>query len=106
MSLFEHNSSADGYATGNNWGVLAYWLIGREIVEELQGGKERAAYGQQVLDFLGLPEADTMRESDLESAIIGNLQTFLLELGKGFAFVARQKRIGLQRKPRCMKHAS
>jgi hypothetical protein len=46
-----------------------------------------------VLDFLGLPEADTMRESDLESAIIGNLQTFLLELGKGFAFVARQKRI-------------
>ena len=46
-----------------------------------------------VLDFLGLPEADMMRESDLESAIIGNLQTFLLELGKGFAFVARQKRI-------------
>ena len=32
--------------------VLAYWLIGREIVEELQGGKERAAYGQQVLDDL------------------------------------------------------
>ena len=44
-----------------------------------------------------------MRESDLESAIIGNLQTFLLDLGTGFAFMARQKRIGLQRKPRCMK---
>lgn len=32
--------------------VWAYWLIGREIVQELQGGEERAAYGQQVLDTL------------------------------------------------------
>ena len=37
-------------------------------------------------------------------SIIGNLQTFLLELGKGFAFVARQKRIELQSRPRCMKN--
>ncbi len=46
-----------------------------------------------VLDFLGLPEAPQLRESDLESAIIAGLQHFLLELGKGFAFVARQKRL-------------
>ncbi|MFO0579208.1 MAG: PDDEXK nuclease domain-containing protein [Polyangia bacterium] len=46
-----------------------------------------------VLDFLSLPEAHQLRESDLEDAILGQLQAFLLELGKGFAFVARQKRL-------------
>lgn len=46
-----------------------------------------------ILDFLGLPEADILHESALESAIIHNLQSFLLELGKGFAFVGRQKRL-------------
>ena len=46
-----------------------------------------------VLDFLGLPDSKQIRESALESAIINNLQSFLLELGKGFAFVARQKRL-------------
>jgi len=46
-----------------------------------------------ILDFLGLPEADVLHESSLESAIIHNLQSFLLELGKGFAFVGRQKRL-------------
>lgn len=46
-----------------------------------------------VLDFLSLPEHNRLRESDLEAAIIGKLQSFLLELGKGFAFVARQKRL-------------
>lgn len=46
-----------------------------------------------VLDFLDLPESHQLRESDLESAILEKLQGFLLELGKGFAFVARQKRL-------------
>jgi predicted nuclease of restriction endonuclease-like (RecB) superfamily len=46
-----------------------------------------------VLEFLGLPDSSTLHESELESAIITNLQTFLLELGKGFAFVGRQKRL-------------
>jgi len=46
-----------------------------------------------VLDFLDLPESHLLRESDIESAILEKLQQFLLELGKGFAFVARQKRI-------------
>lgn len=44
-----------------------------------------------VLDFLNLP--GRQREADLEQAIIDNLQDFLLELGKGFAFVARQQRV-------------
>jgi predicted nuclease of restriction endonuclease-like (RecB) superfamily len=45
-----------------------------------------------ILDFLNLQDK-TYRESDLEQAIISNLQQFLLELGKGFAFVERQQRI-------------
>jgi predicted nuclease of restriction endonuclease-like (RecB) superfamily len=46
-----------------------------------------------VIEFLGLPESPRLVESDLETALIENLQTFLLELGKGFAFVKRQERI-------------
>ena len=46
-----------------------------------------------VLEFLGLPEVAVLHETDLEAAILSRLQAFLLELGKGFAFVARQKRL-------------
>ena len=46
-----------------------------------------------VLEFLGLPDSSNLRETKLEQAIITHLQNFLLELGKGFAFVARQKRL-------------
>lgn len=46
-----------------------------------------------VLDFLGLQ--DTWMESDLEAAILREMESFLLELGAGFSFVARQKRIQL-----------
>jgi len=161
----------------NNNMVVAYWLIGREIVLEIQGGDERAEYGKQVIEQLStkltrrygrgfsttnlryfrtfytvyssrIPEirhiaggefrgqgkrhtqsgvldgmalaveqADTERGFspnlgwshyrtlmnvenqnerlfyEIEKAIIDNLQSFLLELGKGFAFVGRQKRI-------------
>jgi predicted nuclease of restriction endonuclease-like (RecB) superfamily len=46
-----------------------------------------------VLEFLGLPDRPELHESHIEQAIIDNLQAFLLELGKGFAFVARQRHI-------------
>ena len=46
-----------------------------------------------VLEFLGLSSNDDFYESDLEQALITHLQRFLLELGRGFSFVARQKRI-------------
>jgi len=46
-----------------------------------------------VLEFLDLPANLTYKEKDIEKAIIADLQNFLLELGKGFAFVARQKLI-------------
>jgi predicted nuclease of restriction endonuclease-like (RecB) superfamily len=48
-----------------------------------------------VMEFLGLPESTMLVETDLEQALINNLQSFLLELGKGFAFVARQERLTL-----------
>lgn len=46
-----------------------------------------------VLEFLNVAEPHALREKDLEQGLIDHLQTFLLELGRGFAFVARQKRI-------------
>jgi len=46
-----------------------------------------------VLEFLDLPDSPSLHESDLEQAIIDNLQSFMLELGKGFSFVARQKHV-------------
>ena len=48
-----------------------------------------------VLEFLDLPESHELSETALENALISSLQTFLLELGNGFAFVARQKRLTL-----------
>jgi predicted nuclease of restriction endonuclease-like (RecB) superfamily len=48
-----------------------------------------------VLEFLGLKPEASYYEKDLESKIITHLQDFLLELGNGFAFMARQKRIHL-----------
>jgi predicted nuclease of restriction endonuclease-like (RecB) superfamily len=49
-----------------------------------------------VLEFLGLDERSHWRERDLEQAIIDRIEGFLLELGKGFCFVARQKRVTLE----------
>ena len=48
-----------------------------------------------ILEFLNLPYTPVL-ESDLEQALINNLQQFLLEIGKGFAFVARQQRIATE----------
>ena len=53
-----------------------------------------------VLEFLGLPDVAVFHESDLERAIITHLQRFLLELGSGFAFVARQKHIRIEEQDR------
>ena len=51
-----------------------------------------------MLEFLGLPQAGRLLENDLEQALMDQLQGFLLELGKGFAFVARQQRISTDSK--------
>ena len=49
-----------------------------------------------VLEFLGLPEDNSYKESQLEDSIITNIQKFLLEMGKGFSFVGRQYRISTE----------
>lgn len=70
--------------------VQAYWLIGREIVEEELRGEARAGYGEALVQGIWM-NGRHWREHDLEQAIIDRLGDFLLELGKGLCFVARQK---------------
>ena len=69
-------------------GVLQLTTEGQTIEKPVDTIKD-----PYILDFLGLPDSQLLHESKIESAIIVNLQSFLLELGKGFAFVARQKRL-------------
>jgi hypothetical protein len=49
-----------------------------------------------MLEFLGVRDSAGLLESDLEQALMNKLQQFLLELGKGFAFVARQQRVSTE----------
>jgi len=66
----------------------------READEEMAALKpEHLIHDPYVLEFLDLKDYPGLREQKVEQAIIDNLQTFLLELGKGFSFVARQKRM-------------
>ena len=51
-----------------------------------------------MLEFLGLPDTGRLLEATLETALVDKLQQFLMELGKGFAFVARQQRISTETK--------
>lgn len=51
-----------------------------------------------ILEFLGLPERSEYSESDLEGRLIDKLESFLLELGKGYTFVGRQSRITFDEK--------
>ncbi len=77
-----------------NRGTAGLGSVDRE--EHLPGeptAVEQVLKSPYVLEFLGLPDFPSLHESTLEQAIIDNLQSFLLELGKGFSFVARQKHI-------------
>ena len=71
-------------------GVLELARKGHEITQPSDLVKDPL-----VLEFTGLRHDERFRESDLEQALIGKLQQFLLELGKGFAFMGRQQRISL-----------
>jgi predicted nuclease of restriction endonuclease-like (RecB) superfamily len=71
-------------------GVLELAQKGHEIARPLDLVKD-----PYVLEFVGITPSDEYLESDLEAALIDKLQEFLLELGKGFAFMARQRRITL-----------
>lgn len=104
-------------AIANNWGTRA---LDRQInslyYERLLSSNDRGAVVAEmqektgelqaedvlkdpyILEFLQLQENRKYLESELEEALIDKLQEFLLELGKGFAFVARQKRISTETK--------
>lgn len=71
-------------------GLLALATRGQEVQ-----APEEAIKAPVVLEFLGLPESPRLVESGLEAALLANLQAFLLELGTGFAFVARRARLTL-----------
>ncbi len=71
-------------------GVIALAHKGHEITRPSDLVKD-----PMVLEFTGLRQDERFRESDLEQALIAKLQLFLLELGKGFAFMGRQQRITL-----------
>ncbi len=72
-------------------GVLKLAREGQTIDDPLDAIKD-----PYVLEFLDLPESHRLVESKLEEALITHLQDFLLELGSGFAFVGRQKRLTLK----------
>jgi predicted nuclease of restriction endonuclease-like (RecB) superfamily len=74
-------------------GLMRLAQKGQEFINPADAIKEPV-----VLEFLGIPEAHQLVESKLEEALISNLQHFLLEMGKGFAFVARQNRLTLDGK--------
>lgn len=101
-------------ATKNNWSVRELSRqIGSLLYDRLAKSKDKAGLmqlatkGQEIekpadaikdpliLEFLNIHQWHQLTENKLEEALINNLQHFLLELGKGFAFVARQKRITL-----------
>jgi len=71
-------------------GVLRLAKKGQEIQTP-----EDAIKDPIILEFLNLPESHRLVESKIEEALINNLQKFLLELGRGFSFVARQQRLTL-----------
>ena len=98
-------------AAAQNWGTRALERqIGSLHYERLLSSREKAKVPAEppvpsprdfvrdpvMLEFLGLPDTGRLLESDLEQGLMDRLQQFLLELGKGFAFVARQQRISTE----------
>lgn len=70
----------------------------RENLAQLDDSPRAFVRDPVMLEFLGLPGAGSLLESGLEQGLMDKLQAFLLELGKGFAFVARQQRISAESK--------
>ena len=69
-----------------------------KLTSPLQLDKHEFIRNPIIAEFLGLPQNAVLKESKLEAAILSNLQTFMMELGKGFAFVARQQLIRTENK--------
>lgn len=71
-------------------GVLALAREGQQVLKA-----EDLLRDPYVFDFTGIASESRFTESDIEEGLVAHLQTFLLELGKGFAFIGRQQRISL-----------
>lgn len=71
-------------------GVLALAAKGQELSKPTDILRD-----PYVLEFLDIPQAHLYTEGELETALIANLEHFLLELGKGFAFIGRQYRVSV-----------
>ncbi|WP_418752172.1 PDDEXK nuclease domain-containing protein [Frisingicoccus sp.] len=108
-NFYERQAWKEGWGKrelGRQYGSSLYerLLIGKDkdkILETSQKGQIIEKPGDivkdpYVLEFLGLDERTDFSESELESRLIDHLQEFLLELGTGFAFVARQKRFSFE----------
>lgn len=104
--FYEIEAEAEGWEVKHLERQIHTYLFARLLKSRDKGTVlELACQGQRIntpadtiknpyiLDFLGLPDYRVHHESEIEKAIIDNLQSFLLELGKGFAFVGRQKRM-------------
>ena len=109
----ENNQAREYYlneAANNQWSVRVldrnistlYYdrlLISADKTPVIQEAREETSdtfefiKNPYVLEFLNLPQKATYIEKELEQALLDNLQSFLLELGKGFAFVSRQEHI-------------
>ena len=70
----------------------------KELTAEFQNDKLEFIKNPVVAEFLGLASNTDFTESELEKSILTNLQKFLMELGKGYAFVARQQHIHTEKK--------
>ncbi len=70
----------------------------KELTAEFQNDKLEFIKNPVIAEFLGLSQNTDFTESDLEKSILSNLQKFLMEFGKGYAFVARQKHIHTEKK--------
>ncbi len=87
-SLYERLLLSDG--KGNKETVIALSKKGIEMAEPSDMIKD-----PYVFEFLGFPENKPMLESDLEKALVAQIEKFLLELGRGFMFVGTQQRVTL-----------
>ena len=70
-------------------------LVHKEMIERTSPLQDKMEFIKNpvIAEFLGFPQEATFTESELETSIINNLQKFIMELGKGYAFVARQQHI-------------
>ena len=70
-------------------------VVKREMLEITQPLQDRLEFIKNpvIAEFLGMSQNTDFTETELETAILNNIQRFLMELGKGYAFVARQQHI-------------